>query len=159
MSKSHNATGRSKYGPPHVRLYHWLLDSPAWLALTPNARATYVELCRRFVGNNNGRISLSVREAADRAGIGKDTASRALLELREAGFIKVTRKGHFHGETREATLWELTEYPVDGAAATKDFMRPKNHFSVASQGQTVSPEGRDGPTSRTERYQRKNFGT
>jgi len=158
MSKV-NQKGRSKFGPPHVRLHHWLLDSPAWLNLSANARSLYVELAYRYRGTNNGRISLSVREAAGRLRIGKDTAARAFAELQEAGFIKVTRPGFFHGPTREATLWELTEHGVDGALPTKDFMRPKIHSSVSPQGQDVSPQGHDGLTSGTGRFHNQRFGT
>lgn len=158
MSKA-NKTGRTKNGLPHVRLHHWLLQSVAWSDLSANARALYVELAYRYRGTNNGRISLSVREAADRLRIGKDTAARAFAELQDAGFIKVTRQGFFHGPTRQATLWELTEYGVDGALPTKDFMRPKIHSSVSPQGQTVSPQGQDSLISGTVRFHNQRFGT
>jgi hypothetical protein len=41
---------------PHVRLYRWMLDSPAYLSLTCPARAVLIEIARGHDGTNNGRL-------------------------------------------------------------------------------------------------------
>ena len=132
MSKRHNRTGRSRYDARHVRLYHWLYNSPAWKSLTPQQRAVYLELECRHNGSNNGDIRLSVREAAEACHIGKDTAARCLELLQERGFIRCAQKGAFSWKKRHASLWALTAWPTDDATATKDFMRwrPKKKITV-----------------------------
>jgi hypothetical protein len=61
-----NKHQKGKRGEPrHVRLYHWLTDSPAWKDLNATARAIYVEIAKRYNGTNNGFIVYSVRQAAD----------------------------------------------------------------------------------------------
>ena len=104
-------------------LHHYMLDSPAWLSLTAQARTVYIEIARRYTGTNNGDISLSVREAVLFCRIAKDTATKAIQELQEKGFIRCRRKGAFHCKFRHASEWELTAQPFDAGKPTKDFMR------------------------------------
>jgi len=49
---------KGEKGPRHVRLYHWMTDSPAWRSLTALDRAMYIEMAKRYVGEgtNNGQI-------------------------------------------------------------------------------------------------------
>jgi DNA-binding transcriptional MocR family regulator len=108
-----------------LALRFWLLKSPAWRSLPSNARAIYIEIAARYYGTNNGRISYSVRQAAEALHISKPTACRMLKLLQERGFIVCTKRGAFSRKTvREASEWRLTEhnsdYPV--AHATKEFM-------------------------------------
>jgi hypothetical protein len=114
---------KGKFGPRHVRLYHWMLESVAWTSLNANARAIYIEMSKRFMGTNNGRIPYSVREAAASLRIGAATAARALTQLQGLGFIKAVTKGSFGYKKRHATEWLLTEHPNDLGIATKDFMK------------------------------------
>ena len=109
----------------HIRLYHWLLRSEAWQSLSANARAIYIEMATRYNGSNSGQIPFSVRDAANRAHIGKNAADAALTLLQARGFIVATRRGGFNVKTKIATEWRLTEFScdVDHSFATKDFMR------------------------------------
>ncbi|HZH09298.1 MAG TPA: hypothetical protein VEZ24_02895 [Microvirga sp.] len=153
-----NATGRSKGAARHVRLYHWLLDSPAWKSLTAVERALYIELSQRFYGSNNGRIGLSVRDAGDALHISKNTAARAFMTLQKRGFIAMVRRGHFDRKLRHASEWRLTEYSCDvtGELATKAFLRwgreEKNgppHGPVGpSPGTAISNTDRRAPENR-----------
>ena len=95
--------------------------------MKPGPRALYVELKRQYNGNNNGRIFLSHREAANALSIGRDTVGRHYKELVERGFLSVTR-GHFLGPdgVGQAALYALTEEALDGCPATKKFMLWKN---------------------------------
>ncbi|WP_374330435.1 hypothetical protein [Aestuariivirga sp.] len=127
MSRKHNKTGRSKGESRHVRLYHWMIKSPAWEHSSTLGRAIYIELAGRYAGegSNNGRIAYSVREVADTFKVSPATASRAFRELEEKGFISCITKGGFSRKVRHATEWRLTEFRCDvtGEMASKDFMR------------------------------------
>ncbi len=121
--KRPNHTGRSTRMAQHVRLYLWLLNTPAWRRSSPAARALYIEVCQRHNGTNNGRISFSVREAAEALGFTKNTASKFFLELQDKGFLVKAMASSFTLKTKTATEWRLTAEPCGGEPATKDFMR------------------------------------
>ncbi|WP_277019457.1 hypothetical protein [Paracoccus hibiscisoli] len=95
-----------------VPLLHQTMDCAAWWALTPFAKALYPYVRRRvsFGGENNGKISCSVREAAAYLGTSIATAAKALRELQAKGFIVAVTIGRLgvSGEGK-ATTWRLTE--------------------------------------------------
>lgn len=140
-----DAKGGSKKDAPHIRLYHWMRDSPAWKATTPEERAIYVELKGLFNGGNNGRIDLSCREAAERTNVHRNTAAKAFKGLEDKGFIKRAGGGALGFDGRGiASRWVLTEYGHGGQLPTKDFMRwqpGKNQNPVPVKGQSVPVEG------------------
>lgn len=124
-SKRNKRAGGAKHW---VMLEHYLLDTPAWRHLSANARAVYLDLKRRYNGQNNGLISYSAREAGDAlAGRHHSTGARALLELQEHGFIAVTEDSSFNRKTKEAREYRLTEARDDRpgleAPPTKEFVR------------------------------------
>jgi hypothetical protein len=110
---------------PHVRLYGWLLNSPAYLSLSCPARALLVEITRLYNGRNNGQIGLSVRRAAERCNVARGTAQRAFTQLQERGFIELVTKGAFSRKSPHASEWRLTfnSCDVTGDLASKAFMR------------------------------------
>jgi hypothetical protein len=110
MPRTHNKTGRSKKSPAFVQLFHAMMKTKAWLQLTPQARSVYIELKARYNGINNGQISLSNREIVARCKMASATASRALQELEDMGFIEAVEKGRFTRKQRHASTWRLTEY-------------------------------------------------
>ncbi|WP_170611090.1 hypothetical protein [Ruegeria arenilitoris] len=90
--------GRDKKNEKRVE--HWtklvrnMMEMPAWRALSPVAQALYPWLKLEWRGpnnNNNGKISLSVRQAAERLGVSSNTAAKAFHELQAKGFIVVTK--------------------------------------------------------------------
>jgi hypothetical protein len=127
---------------PHVRLYRWLLDSPAYLSLSCPARAVLVEIVRCYDGYNNGRIGLSVRKAAERCRIAPGTAKRAFEELQERGFVDCVTKGAFSRKTQHASEWRLTWWPCDvtGALPAKTFVNwgREKQSAVPKYSPTVS---------------------
>ena len=120
-----NATGRRKGEPKHVRQYEWMLACPAYRSLSCPARCLLVELGRRYNGHNNGNIPLSVREAANLLGTGKNQAMRAFRDLEDRGFIRPHIKGAFTLKARHATTWILAEFGYRGERPSKDFMKWK----------------------------------
>ncbi len=119
-----NAKGRND-GAKHVRMYWWLLDSPAYRHLSCYGRALLIEIIYRHNGENNGRVLMSVREAADRLGVAFNTALKALAELQDKGFIRLAKAGSFTLKRRHATEWTLTMFTVGDNKPTKDFINWK----------------------------------
>ena len=122
MAKSNN-TGRSIGEAQHIRLYHWMLNCPAWRSLSTNATALLISVWQRYNGRNNGEISYAVREAKYEVGISRNAAARAFHELIDKRFLKVARASSFDLKTQEARLWTLTAVPRGENPATKDFMK------------------------------------
>lgn len=118
-----DATGRSIGPSRFLKLEHWMLKTSAWRSLPTTSRALYVEIAQRYDGNNNGEISMSVREAAHLIHIAKDTATKCFHELEAKGFIRRNVCGSFNWKLRHATTWILTEHSFLEANATKDFAR------------------------------------
>jgi hypothetical protein len=140
--------------PRHVRIYHYMMETPAWKSLGVAERAMYVDIASRYagLGSNNGRIHYSVREAAERLHIGKSTAARALEILSDRGFIVAEKRGAFSLKARHATEWRLTEFASD---ISKDFATrslcggdlktkhdtPSGTVRYLQRDQTVPPAG------------------
>ena len=65
---------RNEHRAEHfTKLVRNTMETPAWRALRPTAQALYPWLKLEWRGpqnNNNGNIRLSVRQAADRLGVG-----------------------------------------------------------------------------------------
>jgi len=133
----------------HVRLYHWMLKSPAFESLSVGARSLLVEIMKRHNGLNNGEISFSQREAGEGLGCSKNTATKWFWELENKGFIVATQRGSFHQKVRHATTWRLTMLECDGKQATKDFMRNPSGAAVVS----IAPNLERGPTQWDRRVQ------
>jgi hypothetical protein len=113
---------RRASGDRHIRLHHWMLRSAAWRALSPVEKAVLLDIWQRHNGLNNGQIVYSVREA-EKIGVTKSPAARALERLIELGFLRITKDAIFRPGAKEARCWKLTMEPVNEHPATKEFMR------------------------------------
>ena len=102
-----------------VKLTYQLIESEAWRWLRPISKAVYIELKRRYNGFNNGRISLSLSEAAHILKASKSSISKALKQLETHGFIKLIKKGYFTG--RMASEYALTDEQLDGYPPTREW--------------------------------------
>lgn len=145
MVRRHNKTGRSIGTGRYIQLHHRLLNSPAYLSLSPAARAVHVEIFRLYNGSNNGRLGLSVRTAANRCRIARNTAARALTELQDRGFVECVTPGAFSLKTRHAAEWRLTHLKCDasGKLPCSPFMRwkpPEKQNTVSIRTATVANE-------------------
>lgn len=141
--------------PRHVRLYHWLMDTPAWRDLDPVCRCVYIEIVRRYggPGSNNGRIPCWLEELKRALHIGKSTAQRALAELQEHGFLVLASPGGFNIKHRHSTEWLLTEFRDDRQGAgvalhSKAFARwQKTKRGSQIEPHRVSDRTRSGPVA------------
>lgn len=145
MSGKANRKGRSPAGPPFVQLHHYMLKSAAYRALKPGPRALLVEIAARFNGKNNGRIAFGVRDAVAHLNMTDLGTVGAYFKVLEAhGFIRAAKRSGFNmksPETRTATEWTLTMFPVGTAPATKDFMRwTENPDSRCGKPERISAE-------------------
>jgi len=111
-----NATGRTEGGEQYAPLSYRFLQSPAWRSLSGPAVKVYLEIRSRFNGRNNGKLSLSLDEAARLLGIGKTTVSRAFIELQKKGFLVMTRRGQWYG--RQASEYGTTDNHINGHLPT-----------------------------------------
>ena len=148
----------------YFQLHHYMLKTDAWRALSAQARAVYVQIGSRYSGTNNGRLALSVRDAASECNLSRETASRALHELVDLGFTEETRHGGLSRKTRVASEWRLTAFRCDltGAPKTCAFMqrgvparesrlvraRPQTDRLSQTTAQPVLNDGRECPKRR-----------
>lgn len=141
LRRKMTASGRSK--GLFIMLRHDMMDSPAWLALSPTARCVWLEVMRRFNGMNNGSIPLSCRDVSRRLGISKDTAVKAFNALMTAGFIRVGKSSSFDLKTKTSRLWILTHESHNGRSPTADWRRwpDKNHGTDPRTPQSDSEDG------------------
>lgn len=117
------ARKRRKRSDPHVRLYGWMMKTLAWQSLSVGPRSLLVELYSLWDGTNNGKLYLSIRQAASRLHVSPNTVATWFDVLIERGFIKVAQIGSFRLKIKHATTWSLTEHPIGDALPTKDFAR------------------------------------
>ena len=119
MAKNHEKADR------YFQLHHYMLKTDAWRALSAAARAVYIQIGARYNGSNNGKLALSVRDAASECNIATNTASQAFKDLVDLGFIEETRHGGLSRKTRIASEWRMTAFRCDltGALKTSLFMQ------------------------------------
>jgi len=94
---------------------------------------------------------MSCRRAASGANISKDTANKALRTLVEKGFLVVTTPSSFGTNSRRATEYEVTCFPIPGRN------RPRLSFQdwrpspkpEKSEKSVVPNQGQRSPTART----------
>lgn len=149
-----NKTGRNAQKEHWVRLTREIMELPAWRALSTTAQALYPWLRLEWKGprnNNNGKIQLSVRQAASALGVTPTTASNAFHDLQRKGFIVMTAKPHLGVEGfAKAPLYELTELAlphqeiVAGRRLFKQWDKD-NQFPVTKVSSN-NPKGLNGKT-------------
>lgn len=97
----------------HVRLYHAILDSPAWGSLSATDQRVYIALRRSLNGSNNGDISLPLSRARHHQVSSPATLAKSLRALVATGLIAVTRRGGCtRGGQRLPTLYRFTDQQV-----------------------------------------------
>lgn len=107
-------------------MYLFDKERPAYTSLSIGARALLIEMKGLYHGNNNGELFLSVRDAAQRLNTKSTNAVMDWFwELEDRGWIKPKVPVGFNQKSaaraRMATCFILTEYPMPGAAPTREF--------------------------------------
>ena len=146
-------------------MHRSVMETPAWRALSTAAQALYPWIRLEWKGaklNNNGQISLSVSQAAERLGVKPDTAARAFHDLQAKGFLVLTREAQLGiiGAAKGST-YELTEIAHRGET------RPRRLYLVWSVDQehpikkcaVGNPTGANGGRQKTETHHEKQDAT
>ncbi len=102
-----------------------LYASPAYAALRLPSRMMFeeiVKMARRLKGD--GWLTLGEREAAKILGIARETASKALRQLEDMGFLVCLQRGRY-ARKRLASMWRITCFGFQGEPPTKDYKKPE----------------------------------
>ena len=116
---------------------HHIWDSDAMRDCDPSSRVIFMEILRRFNGYNNGKISLSVREAADKANVSIGTANKKIRKLVEVGLIKITRDSGFNMKGRTAREFEITFHKVNNQPAKNTFKTYRKKHSITTSTYSI----------------------
>jgi len=132
QGRRQDASGRSQGEARYVQIHYWMMETPAFLALSGWATKALLMVLKRYDGFNNGKISFGTRsgcfvrkpgarQLADaNFGISKSSITRALAELEAYGWIVCTQEAAFD-QKRLVRNWRLTWLPCDGKLPTKEF--------------------------------------
>lgn len=84
---------RDRDGSRFLALPHVVMDSPAFLALSPHAVRLLLDIARQLAPDNNGRLVAATKYLSTRGWKSHDMAVKARRELEAAGLLVETRKG------------------------------------------------------------------
>lgn len=106
-------------GEHWTKLIRGTMEEPAWRALSSTAQALYPWLKLEWRGleyNNNGKLRLSVRQAASRLGVALNTAAEAFRDLQRKGFIVQTEHACLGVDgAAKSPAYEITELKMPGS--------------------------------------------
>ncbi|MCF1710274.1 hypothetical protein L0V05_15785 [Tabrizicola sp. J26] len=146
--KKPNKTGRDTRGEHFTQVFRSVMDTPAWRALSTTAQSLYPWIKLEWRGartNNNGKIRLSVRQAAEAMGVTANTAANGFRELQAKGFLVLTEQATLgiEGHARTAS-YEITELAMPGATVgRKLFMGwSRDHEFQVQRSPANNPTGR-----------------
>jgi len=107
-SKTKVESGRDSGG--FIALPHTVLESPAYLGLSANARSLLLEVALQFNRDNNGRLLLSREHLKKRGWKSNDMIAKGKRELLAAELIFETVKG---ARPNRASWYAMTWYKLD----------------------------------------------
>ena len=117
--------GRSTKDPKHVRFYQTEMSTLAYRSLSLGARCLLKELKLIYNTRNNGKLFLSIRDAAILLNAGKSSVADWYVDLQDRGFIRPASVATFDykagAKSGKATTWILTEFEYNGQLPTKDY--------------------------------------
>ena len=114
-----NRKGRNEQSEHFAKLQRRMMETPAWRALSSKAQALYPWLLLEWHGpnfNQNGKLRLSIRQAAEKMNLARNTIAQAFHELQGKGFIVVTETAclGIRGAAK-APAYEMTDLPLPTA--------------------------------------------
>jgi DNA-binding transcriptional MocR family regulator len=149
-----NKRDRSEPQEHFTKMIRTTMETEAWRALSTTAQALYPWLKLEWRGpsaNNNGKIRLSVRQAAERLGVTRNTAAQAFHDLQAKGFIVVAEPARLGLEgSAKSPAYEVTELALpygnkpDGRKLYRDW-KPGHDYAV-HKTMANNPVGTNGKT-------------
>ena len=103
--------GRRDRTPPFVALPNEMLDSPAYLAMSPHGTRLLIAFGRQFRGMNNASLYVTFSMAMKYGFTCKRTYYTALDELKRLGFLEMTKPATRRG-IATAARYALTWHPI-----------------------------------------------
>lgn len=136
----------------YTQMVRNLMETDAWKALPSSAQSLYPWLRMEWKGsdfNNNGKIQLSVRQAAEKMGVSNNTANSAFHALQAKGFIVLTEYAHLGvaGAGKSAS-YELTEISLIGQPTGRKLYKEwfKGRDYPVQKSTANNPNGRNSKT-------------
>ena len=102
------AKGRREKGS-FVPLPRAVLQDEKFARLSPRATKLLVDLLAQYGGFNNGDLEATFNTMQERGWRSKSQLAKGIKELREAGFIRLTRQGGLGG----CSLYAVTFFSID----------------------------------------------
>lgn len=134
----------------YTKMVRTMMQTPAWRALSPVAQALYPWIKLEWKGssaNNNGKIKLSVRQAAQKLGVSRNTASDGFRELQAKGFLVVTKGARLGlGGSAKSPEFEVTELALPDQREGRRLYRgwQEGHDFPITKAMANNPAGRNG---------------
>lgn len=147
----------------YVRVYHSLLNSPAYRVLGFAAKALFYDLREKMNGSNNGNIEATMTTLKHKGWSSSGTLATALYELRALGFIVQTRGGGVEFGSKVCALYRFTDLAtfdipklgLSKTPATHDYLQ----FRSVAEAEAARKAGVEALRKQAiERKQRSNAG-
>ncbi len=141
--------GRSKSKDRFAHVPIHVMQSAAYSLASLPARCVLFEVAALFVGGNNGKLGLSVRQASERLRCSKDTASRAFRDL-----VARLARTDAPGTLRRQASPEGERMAVDGRKCDKTGSLPSHAYQrwkPPPEETTDTGKTKTGPTRGTVR--------
>lgn len=106
----------------HIKLFHEMLESPAWIVLDHGAQSVYISILAEYKGNYTGNRVKCPYDTMRKHGIRTQSIPKWLVELEALGFIKITTRGGMYKIPNEYLLvaeWAKIK-TVEDALTTKE---------------------------------------
>ena len=119
-------TKKTNYNNHYIRLYDEMIDSPAYIALSDQAKAVYTLLVREYKGIFTGNVVKCPYALMESHGIRRQSIANWLAELQALGFIQIEIHGGMFRNPNEYRL-------INGWADFKDIDSAKAAKNAARQ--------------------------
>ncbi len=90
---------------PFIMLEKMILNSPAYIHLSPYAKVLLIDLFIQYNGKNNGDFSAAFSDLSKRGWKSNDTLPKKIKELLDSGLIIKTRQGWKNKPCLYAVTW------------------------------------------------------
>ncbi len=93
----------------HIRLYAMVYKSPAWMVMSPSAKALWCDLRVQVGSNNNGTATTALGILGHYGWSSRHTVMRAREELVVLGLIQITKQGGICSGGKIPNLYRFTD--------------------------------------------------